>query len=129
MPPLPWIRRCAPLQYEPITLSVEASDICGSSLAIAAVAQSSEPDDAKGNGGGKTTADIKVTTAGGDVLVSSNDSPEVAFDPINGHLELRAERAGGGGGRTYTIIITVTDASGNQATATTTVVVLHDQRE
>lgn len=116
-------------KYVPVELSVEASDICDSAPTIAAVAQSSEPDEATGQGDGSTTGDIRVTTADGDVLVSSNDSPEVAFDPINDHLELRAERAGGGGGRTYTIMVTATDDSGNQTTATTTVVVPHDQRK
>jgi len=84
-------------------------------------------DDVLHCGDGNTTGDIRVTAAGGDVFVSSNDSPEVVLDPINDHLELRAERAGSGGGRTYTIEITATDASGNQTASTVKVNVPHDQ--
>ena len=64
---------------------------------------------------------------GGDVLLSSNDAPEVAFDPVNDQLELRAERSGKGDGRVYTITVTATDGSGTTATSTTTVTVDYNQ--
>jgi len=114
-------------KYQLITLSITATDVCDSSPTVTAVVQSNEPDDAKGNGDGNTTGDIKVTTSGGPVLLSSNAVPQVAFDPINDNLELRAERAGSGTGRTYTITITATDASGNQTIEIVTVTVPHDQ--
>jgi len=116
-------------KYQLITLVITASDVRDPSPTVTAVVQSNEPDDAKGNGDGNTTGDIKVTTSGGPALLSSNGFPQVAFDPINGQLELRAERAGGGTGRQYTIEITATDASGNQTTKTLIVTVPHDQRK
>lgn len=112
-------------KYVPIDLSVVASDVCDSSPTVIAVVQSSEPDNGKGDG--NTTGDIKVTTASGQILLSSTAAPQVEFDPINDHLELRAERSGKSKGRTYTIMVTATDASGNQTTATTTVIVPHDK--
>jgi hypothetical protein len=114
-------------QYVRVQLSIQVSDTCGPLSAVTGVVRSSEPDD--GTGDGNTTGDIRVVTAGGDVLLSSNDFPEVTFDPINDRLELRAEREGGGNGRTYTITVLATDANGNQATATVPVVVPHDQEE
>ena len=114
-------------KYRMISLPVSATDVCDASVSVSAVVVSSEPDDANGVGDGKTTGDIKVTTSGGTVLLSSNASPAVSFDPINDQLEVRAERNGRGPGRIYTITVTATDDSGNQATSTTTVVVSHDR--
>ena len=114
-------------KYEVITLLVSANDDCDPSVAVSATAVSNEPDDANGNGDGKTTGDIKVTTAGGGVLLSSNAVPEVTFDPMNDQLELRAERGGNSDGRIYTITVTATDASGNSTPNSAQVTVAHDK--
>jgi hypothetical protein len=115
--------------YHAITVTAAASDGCtdADGLVITGHVVSSEPDNARGNGDGNTTGDIRVTRADGTVLLSSDDDPVVAFNPLTDTLELRAERAGNGSGRTYTITVTATDASGNAATATATVVVPHNQ--
>ena len=112
-------------KYEGIPLTVAASDICDASPTVSAKVISDEADAGKGDG--KTTGDIKVTTAGGDVLLSSNAAPQVAFDPVNDQLELRAERSGSGDGRVYTIHVTAEDASGNTASSTAMVTVEHDK--
>ena len=111
-------------QYVPITLTIDVGDNCddASALTVTATAVSNEADDAKGNGDGNTTGDVK---AGANV--SSNASPVVAFNPATDQLELRAERAGRDAGRTYTITITVSDTHGNSSTASTTVTVAHNQ--
>ena len=72
---------------------------------------SNEPDDAKGNGDGKTVNDIQ------DADIGTEDY----------NFLLRAERAGDGDGRIYTITYTVTDASGNSATGVAYVMVPHDR--
>jgi N-acetylneuraminic acid mutarotase len=113
-------------KYRMIALSVSASDSCDPSVALSATAVSNEPDDANGVGDGQTTGDIRVTTAGGGVLLSSNSSSQVSFDPVSDRLELRAERSGTGTGRTYTITVTATDGSGNQSTSTVAVAVPHN---
>ena len=90
---------------------------------FAAEAVSDEPDDANGIGDGKTTGDIKVTVAAcGGVILSSNASPRVSFDPVLDQLELRAERASNLNGRVYTITVTATDAAGYQSIPSTTTV-------
>ena len=114
-------------KYHVIELTVSASDNADPSVALVATAVSSEPDEVKGNGDGKTTGDIKVTTAEGEILLSSNEAPVVTFDPVTGQLELRAERAGSGPGRVYTIAVTATDHVELQTVATATVTVPHDQ--
>ena len=114
-------------KYVSIDISIDASDVCDNSPIVTAVVQSNEPDNTTGKGDGNTTGDIRVTTAQGDVRLSSNDAPQVVFDPLNDNIELRAERAGGGTGRTYTIDVTVIDVSGNEAMVTLTVTVPHDQ--
>ncbi|HYS04624.1 MAG TPA: FG-GAP-like repeat-containing protein [Candidatus Dormibacteraeota bacterium] len=68
--------------------------------------QSSEPDDAPGEGDGRTTGDIALTGETG--------------------LLLRAERSADGTGRTYQIIYAATDASGNGSSALAVVTVPHD---
>ena len=113
-------------KYQTINLSVAAGDNCDAAVSVTAQVVSSEPDDAK-KGDGKTTGDIRVTTAEGTVLLSSNANPSVAFDPVNDTLEVRGERSGNGTGRTYTISFTATDASGNATGGETTVMVPHDQ--
>jgi hypothetical protein len=95
-------------------------------LTLTASVVSSEPDDANGNGDGKTTGDIRVTTGAG-VLLSSNAEPIVTFDPESDRLEVRSERAGTGPGRTYTIKVTATDDEGNESEETVTVTVPHDK--
>lgn len=69
---------------------------------------SNEPDDANGNGDGKTVDDI------------------VIVDDFN--FQLRAERAGNGSGRTYTITYEVSDDCGNTTQASVTVFVPLDNR-
>jgi hypothetical protein len=113
-------------KYKGIMLTVSVSD-CDASPVVSATVVSDEADDASGNGDGKTTGDIKVTTAGGAILLSSNTAPEVAFDPLDDELELRAERSGSGDGRVYTITVTAVDGSGNSFSSTATVTVPHDQ--
>ncbi len=113
-------------KYVSINLSAAGSDNC-SAVTFTATVTSNEADNARGRGDGNTTGDIRVTTASGSVLLSSDASPTVSFDPVNDQLELRAERAGRGSGRVYTIVVTATDASGNSSSVTVTVTVTHDQ--
>lgn len=95
-----------------ITATVEVSDICDSSPTVVLTSVvSDEPDDAKGNGDGKTVDDIQGADTGFKDYV----------------FQLRAERAGNGDGRTYTITYTATDASGNSASTSVTVIVPHDK--
>ncbi|NOQ33611.1 MAG: HYR domain-containing protein [Methanosarcinales archaeon] len=95
-----------------IVATVTVSDICDAApVVVLTSVTSDEPDDAKGNGDGKTVDDIQA---------------EIGTEDYE--FQLRAERAGKGDGRTYTITYTVTDASGNSADASATVVVPHDRR-
>ena len=81
-------------------------DLDGGAGVIAFVT-SDEPEDANGNGDGKTFDDMVI---------------------VDGHtVDLRAEREGTDDGRVYTIHFTVTDAAGNSADATCRVDVPHDQ--
>ena len=114
-------------KYHTISLTVSTNDACDASLDITATVISNESDDANGNGDGKTTGDIKVTMAGGGVLLSSNAVPEVAFGPVNDQLELRSERSGKGEGRVYTIAVTATDGSEQSSSETVSVTVGHDK--
>jgi hypothetical protein len=114
-------------KYVEIDVSASATDACDAGLALSGHVVSSEPDNAKGNGDGNTTGDIRVVQGDGTVLLSSNANPSVPFNPTTDRLWVRAERAGGQGGRTYTITFTAEDASGNASTATATVVVPHNQ--
>jgi hypothetical protein len=94
-----------------ITATVTVNDICDAAPTVVLTSvTSNEPDDAKGNGNGKTVDDIQGADIGTEDYI----------------FQLRAERAGGGDGRVYTITYTVTDASGNSASASATVVVPHD---
>lgn len=96
-----------------ITATVLVSDICDAAPTVVLTSVTSdEPDDAIGNGDGKTVNDIQ----------------EAGIDTEDYEFKLRAERAGEGDGRIYTIVYTATDASGNSASASATVVVPHDKR-
>jgi hypothetical protein len=97
-------------QMIPVTASLSLSDNCGAASALLTSVASSEPDDAQGNGDGKTVDDVQNAAPG---------TPDLSFD-------LRSERAGTGQGRVYTATYTATDASGNVATGTGTSFVPHD---
>lgn len=88
-------------------------DRCDQSIGLASVhvtsVTSDEPEDAQGNGDGKTLDDIRIACPNS--------------------VQLRAERQGGGqhNGRVYTIHYEVADASGNVSRDTCKVSVPHDQ--
>lgn len=116
-------------KYTLVAVNATVSDACDASVAIAGSVKSNEPDE-DGTGDGNFTGDIRVTRADGTVLLSSNASPIVPFNPAAGdRLELRAERKGDGTGRVYTITFTATDAAGNATTRTAQVQVVHDQKK
>lgn len=68
---------------------------------------SDEPEDANGNGDGRTLDDIIITGSSS--------------------FELRSERSGAGNGRVYGVNFTITDASGNPSSGTCYFTVPHDQ--
>ncbi len=111
-----------------IGVTVSATDIVDAIVSVSATAVSTETDDAKGNGDGKTTGDIRSVDPNGESTESSNDVPEVVFDPVLDQLYLRAERAGGGGDRYYAVTVMATDGSGNRAVMRDSVYVAHDNR-
>jgi N-acetylneuraminic acid mutarotase len=91
----------------PVSVMWAPLDACDPSPTVSLVSvESSEPDDAEGNGDGKTTDDVQV----------------VADDL----LQLRAERSGSGQGRVYTATYRASDVSGNVTEATLTVGVPHN---
>src|SRR5262245_15712851 len=90
----------------PVTVTVDASAVCGPPVCKIVSITSDEPDDGSGDGG---TSGDTVILGGLNALV-------------------RAERSGGFAGRTYTITVECKDTAGNAATKTTTVLVPHDQR-
>jgi hypothetical protein len=95
----------------PVELSWEARDLCDPNPSVTLMsATSSEPDDAAGAVDGSTTGDIA------DAQVGTAD----------GHVFLRAERAGAGSGRTYTLSYQAKDQSGNATPAFALVTVPHD---
>jgi hypothetical protein len=95
-----------------IVATVTVSDICDAAPTVVLTnVTSDEPDDAKGNGDGKTVDDIQADIGTADY-----------------EFQLRAERCGTEDGRIYTITYTVTDASGNSADAIATVEVPHDMK-
>ena len=97
-------------KMEDVTATVNVIDICDPNPSVVLTSiVSNEPDDAKGNGDGKTIDDIQ------DADIGTEDYK----------FQLRAERAGRGTGRIYTITYTATDASGNSTNATATVIVPH----
>lgn len=114
-------------KYHTITVAASASDACAGAITItSAVVVSNEADEAVGAGDGNTTGDIKVTKPGNVVVMSSNASPSVAFNPATDKLELRAERFGTAAPRLYSITFTATDGV-NTTTHTVIVTVQHDQ--
>ncbi len=93
---------------------LQVSDRCdptATARLIAAV--SSEPDDAPGDGDGRTTGDV----TGADIGTPDEE------------ILLRAERSGDGPGRTYELSYTATDGSGNAVSASSLVRVPHDLGE
>lgn len=92
----------------------QVSDRCDPSATARLVSvTASEPDDAPGDGDGRTTGDIAGAEAG---------TPDA-------EILLRAERSGSGSGRTYDITFTATDAAGNSRSALAIVRVPHDLGE
>lgn len=115
--------------YREIDVRAGAMDACAhdDDLVITGSVVSSDSDNGNGKGDGNTSGDIRVVRSDGTVLVSSNESPSVAFNPLTDRLELRAERGGNGSERAYTIIFTAEDPSGNSGEATATVTVPHNK--
>jgi hypothetical protein len=98
-------------RLQEIQMIVLAEDDCTVPAISLQSVTSDEPDDAEGNGDGRTTDDIQgVMPQADDVL-----------------FHLRAERAGAGNGRTYVMSYIATDVSGNAASAASAVEVPHDQ--
>ena len=96
----------------PVRVEWQVSDRCDPAAEARLVSVvSSEPDDAAGEGDGRTTGDI----VGADV------------GALDAELLLRAERSGYGTGRTYELTYAATDVSGNTASSLTVVTVPHDQ--
>jgi len=96
----------------PVQVGWQASDVCDPAVTVALVSiTSSEPDDAAGDGDGRTTGDVADASVG----------------TADGVVQLRAERSGEGPGRTYEITYLARDASGNSASALALVTVPHDQ--
>jgi len=94
-----------------VTASMTATDICGQPTILLSSISSNEPDDAVGNGDGRTVQDIG----------------EADYGTTDFTFALRAERAGGGSGRIYTVNYTAIDAGGSSTGWEGTVVVPHDQ--
>lgn len=114
-------------KYHVVTVAASATDACAGVLSVtSAMVVSNEADDANGVGDGNTTGDIKVTKPNGTVLLSSNASPAVAYNPATDKLEVRAERFGTAAPREYSITFTVSDGI-QSSTKTVVVKVEHDQ--
>jgi hypothetical protein len=84
---------------------------CPAPVAVIESILSDEPDDATGDGDGRTTQDIRDAEFGTEDMV----------------FRLRAERSGSGGGRTYTVSYAVTCGAGPPATASGTIFVPQDR--
>jgi subtilisin family serine protease len=96
----------------PVRVTWRATDACSAAVTVRLTGvRSSEPDDARGGGDGKTTGDIAGADPG------TNDSD----------LLLRAECDVNGPGRTYTLDYVATDASGHQAPGRAVVTVPNDK--
>jgi hypothetical protein len=93
-------------KMEPVTVTVDVSDICDPAPACRIVSVASN-ESVNGAGDGNTAPDWRLV------------APLV--------VELRAERSGKGSGRVYTIRIECTDSSGNAAPTQVAVTVSHDQ--
>jgi thrombospondin type 3 repeat protein/HYR domain-containing protein/galactose oxidase-like protein len=95
----------------PVQIAWQTQDTCDRSPIFALVgARSSEPDDANGDGDGRTSDDIAGAETG---------TPDTM-------ILLRAERAASGPGRLYELSYRAMDASGNMATGLTVVTVPRD---
>lgn len=95
-----------------VNLAVQVQDSCDPDpVVILYSVTSSEPDDAPGNGDGKTKNDIQGADIG-------------TFDL---EVKLRAERQNEGPGRIYTVTYKATDQSGNEAYGFAEVIVPADQ--
>jgi hypothetical protein len=96
----------------PVQVAWTAQDTCDAMPAVRLVAAaSSEPDDAEGEGDGRTR---------GDIAGAEDGTPDA-------QVSLRAERAAAGTGRVYELVYTATDASGNSVSALAVIMVPHDQ--
>ena len=97
-----------------IHVAWQSSDVCDPQATPRLFAvTSSEPDDAPGDGDGRTTGDIASADVG----------------TADAEVQLRAERSGEGPGRTYEITYAAADASGNARSAMAVVRVPHDLGE
>jgi len=95
----------------PVRLMWQVSDLCDPAASARLVSViASEPDDAPGDGDGRTTGDIAGADGG---------TPDA-------EILLRAERSSAGSGRVYEIAGSARDASGNQTSVLATVRVPHD---
>jgi hypothetical protein len=97
-------------KYVQVKAKVSATDTVDPNPEIELVSvTSSEPDDAKGNGDGKTINDIQILD-------------DTTF-------RLRAEREGSGSGRIYRITYKATDSAGNDTTASAVVTVPKSRKQ
>src|SRR5262249_5015614 len=95
----------------PVQVSWQVRDLCDPAAGARLLsATSSEPDDAAGDGDGRTTGDITGADLGG---------PDA-------EVSLRAERSAAGPGRSYDLTYAATDASGNSTSALTIATVPRD---
>ena len=90
-----------------VTVSVDASAVCGPPVCRIVAIASDEP--SNGPGDGNTSPDARIVS--------------------DFTAEVRAVRAGGSLGRTYTITVECTDTAGSTTTKVTQVFVPHDRRE
>lgn len=98
----------------PVHVELAVEDACDPAPSVRLVSvESSEPDDARGGGDGRTVRDVQGAEPG-------TDDRDVL---------LRAERQGGGAGRRYLLTYEATDSSGNTTTRTAIVRVPHDARD
>ena len=95
----------------PVSVALEATDLCGETTIELISITNNEPDDEPGGSDGSTEDDIQ------DVQLSSSDDTVL----------LRPERSGAGSGRTYSLIYQAVDEIGNAASMSTSVQVPHDQ--
>ena len=111
----------------PVIVFIGAFDICTETedlVLLSVTAESSEPDDDKGDGA--FTGDVD----GEDGYTAPVDISYAFSSDTGGFvgvIDLRAERDGRGVDRIYTITATVTDISGNESTSSCEVIVPHDQ--
>ena len=96
--------------------SIQTSDVCcGSNVSVELVEVQMNEDDTENTFDPIFDIDPDSGYIGNDIQI------------IDGHIFLRAERAGNSSGRVYTLTYMATDCAGNTATAIGTVTVPHDQ--